>query len=75
MLRQLQASASPYTLLASPLLLESSQHKMAKRILLIDVPEELQLSRTASRDQGCRSSGESDYGSANASSRQTPARR
>ncbi|MCC1495285.1 dephospho-CoA kinase [Alcanivorax sp. 1008] len=50
-LRQLQTSSSPYTLLVSPLLLESSQHKMAQRILLIDVPEALQLSRTASRDQ------------------------
>lgn len=49
--RQLQASVSPYTLLVSPLLLESGQHRMAQRILLIDVPEELQLSRTASRDQ------------------------
>jgi dephospho-CoA kinase len=49
--RQLQVSTSPYTLLVSPLLLESSQHRMAQRILLIDVPEDLQLSRTASRDQ------------------------
>src|SRR5690554_2394427 len=50
-LRQLQASNSPYTLLVSPLLLESSQHKMAQRILLIDVPEELQLARASNRDQ------------------------
>lgn len=50
-LRQLQASHSPYTLLVSPLLLESSQHKMTQRILLIDVPETLQLARTSSRDQ------------------------
>lgn len=49
--RQLQTSNSPYTLLVSPLLLESSQHKMAQRILLIDVPEALQLARTANRDQ------------------------
>jgi dephospho-CoA kinase len=51
LLRQLQASDSPYTLLVSPLLLESSQHRLAHRILLIDVPEELQLARTANRDQ------------------------
>jgi dephospho-CoA kinase len=51
LLRQLQASSSPYTLLVSPLLLESNQHKLANRILLIDVPESLQLSRTASRDK------------------------
>ncbi|MCK5873143.1 MAG: dephospho-CoA kinase [Alcanivoracaceae bacterium] len=49
--RQLRASTSPYTLLVSPLLLESSQHKLASRILLIDVPEAVQLSRTASRDK------------------------
>jgi dephospho-CoA kinase len=49
--RQLSASTSPYTLLVSPLLLESSQHKLANRILLIDVPEEVQLRRTASRDK------------------------
>lgn len=49
--RQLHASTSPYTLLVSPLLLESSQHKLANRILLIDVPEAVQLSRTASRDK------------------------
>lgn len=49
--RQLSASTSPYTLLVSPLLLESSQHKLANRILLIDVPEAVQLSRTASRDK------------------------
>jgi dephospho-CoA kinase len=49
--RQLQASRSPYTILASPLLLESSQHRMTQRVLLIDVPEALQLARTRSRDQ------------------------
>jgi dephospho-CoA kinase len=50
-LRQLRLSSSPYTLLVSPLLLESSQHKMAQRILLVDVPETLQLARTATRDK------------------------
>lgn len=50
-LRQLQASSSAYTVLASPLLLETSQHQMADRILLIDVPEALQRSRTAARDE------------------------
>ena len=50
-LRQLRAASSPYTLLVSPLLLESNQHKMAQRILLVDVPETLQLARTATRDK------------------------
>lgn len=49
--RQLSASISPYTLLVSPLLLESSQHKLVNRVLLIDVPESVQLSRTANRDR------------------------
>ena len=49
--RQLSTSTSPYTLLVSPLLLESSQHKLANRILLIDVPEEVQLHRTTDRDK------------------------
>ena len=50
-LRQLQAADSPYVLLVSPLLLETTQHQMASRILLIDVPEALQLARTSARDE------------------------
>ena len=49
-MRQLQAARSPYTVLVSPLLLETSQHRMAQRILLVDVPEALQIERTTSRD-------------------------
>lgn len=49
-LQQIQASRSPYTILASPLLLESGQSRMTQRVLVIDVPEELQISRTANRD-------------------------
>ncbi|MBZ2189675.1 dephospho-CoA kinase [Alcanivorax sp. JB21] len=49
-MRQLQAARSPYTVLVSPLLLETSQHKMAQRILLVDVPEALQIARTTARD-------------------------
>lgn len=50
-MRQLQASQSPYTLLVSPLLLETSQHQLVHRVLLIDVPESLQVSRTCGRDE------------------------
>lgn len=49
-LQQIQASQSPYTILASPLLLESGQSRMAQRVLVIDVPEELQIARTITRD-------------------------
>ena len=48
--RQIQASQSPYTILASPLLLESGQSQLAQRVLLIDVPEALQIERTTKRD-------------------------
>lgn len=47
---QIQGSQSPYTILASPLLLESSQHQMVSRVLVIDVPVELQVARTITRD-------------------------
>lgn len=47
---QIQGSQSPYTILASPLLLESSQHQMVSRVLVIDVPVELQIARTITRD-------------------------
>ncbi len=42
---------SPYALLVSPLLVESGQHQMTQRILVVDVPEALQIARTAQRDQ------------------------
>lgn len=51
MLRQLHESRSPYTILVSPLLLETSQREMVERVLLVDVPEALQLERTARRDE------------------------
>lgn len=47
---QIKNSQSPYTILASPLLLEGGQHKMVNRVLVIDVPEDIQISRTISRD-------------------------
>lgn len=50
-LRQLTVSASPYTVLVSPLLFESSQHRFAQRTLLIDAPESAQKQRAATRDK------------------------
>ncbi len=49
-LARLQASGAPYVLLLSPLLFESGQSEMADRCLVIDVPEALQIERTAARD-------------------------
>ena len=51
LVRQLQAATSPYVLLVSPLLLETNQHELVDRVLLIDVPEDAQVARTAQRDQ------------------------
>lgn len=48
--RQLKAATSPYAILASPLLLETSQKNHADLIVVVDVPEEMQLQRTMSRD-------------------------
>ncbi|WP_028469301.1 dephospho-CoA kinase [Neptunomonas japonica] len=42
---------APFVILASPLLLETDQHKMVDHIIVIDVPESLQVERVISRDQ------------------------
>lgn len=49
-LERLEAATSPYVLLVSPLLLETDQHQLTDHILVIDLPVELQLSRTMTRD-------------------------
>lgn len=41
---------NPYAILASPLLLETQQHTLVDRILVIDTTEELQLARATERD-------------------------
>lgn len=47
---QLSASPSPYTVLSSPLLLDTSQKALVECVVVVDVPEALQVSRTAQRD-------------------------
>lgn len=47
---QISAATSAYVILANPLLIESRQHTWCQRVLVIDVPEHLQLSRTIARD-------------------------
>ena len=49
-LARLEATGAPYVLLVSPLLFESGQSEMTDRTLVIDVPEALQIERTAARD-------------------------
>jgi dephospho-CoA kinase len=47
---QLQRAESAYVMLESPLLLETKQHQLVNTLLLIDLPQPLQLSRTSERD-------------------------
>jgi dephospho-CoA kinase len=47
---QISASTSPYTLLSSPLLLDTSQKALTDCVVVVDTPEELQLQRTVARD-------------------------
>ncbi len=48
--RQLSEANSPYVVLSSPLLLESGQNTFANYVVVVDVPEEVQLRRTMARD-------------------------
>jgi dephospho-CoA kinase len=49
-MQQLSQSTSAYTILASPLLLETTQKDLCDITVVVDVPEELQLQRTMARD-------------------------
>lgn len=46
----LAKAESPYAILGSPLLVESGQHLLTQRVLVVDAPEQLQLQRTMQRD-------------------------
>jgi len=46
----LEVSTSQYTVLESPLLLETDQCELTNRILIIDLTERLQIHRTSKRD-------------------------
>ena len=48
--QRLNATKSPYTILESPLLLETEQYKLVERVLVIDASEEIQIDRTVKRD-------------------------
>lgn len=50
-LHQINTARSAYCILASPLLFETKQTGLVDRILVVDVPPELQLLRTMKRDQ------------------------
>jgi dephospho-CoA kinase len=48
--RLLQAKDSAYIILESPLLIETDQYKLVDTVLVVDVPETLQLQRASLRD-------------------------
>ncbi len=50
MIAQLHGATSPYAILVSPLLVEAGQSVICDRIVVVDAPESLQLSRTVLRD-------------------------
>ena len=56
---QIAASTSPYCLLVNPLLLESGQGQWCDEIVVVDVPETVQIERTMARDDNSRSQVES----------------
>ena len=49
-MRQLQDANSPYIVLSSPLLLEAGQSDLTDYVVVVDVPEEVQIMRTSTRD-------------------------
>jgi dephospho-CoA kinase len=49
-LEQINTSKSPYTILSSPLLLDTHQKVLADCVVVVDAPEELQVQRTMQRD-------------------------
>lgn len=47
---QLAQSKTPYTILSSPLLLETKQNELVNRVLVVDATEDMQLMRASERD-------------------------
>ena len=52
--RSIAYAKSDYVVLESPLLLETDQHKLVDRILVVDISPKTQLERTLSRDGGSK---------------------
>lgn len=48
---KLEQSSSRYTILASPLLLETDQHLLVNHVIVVDATEAQQIERTIERDQ------------------------
>lgn len=50
-IEQLGQATSRYAVLVSPLMLETGQQALVDRVLVVDVPEPIQIERTMTRDQ------------------------
>jgi len=49
--KEISESTSPYTLFVAPLLLETNSQEMCARVVVVDVPNDVQVERTAKRDK------------------------
>jgi len=49
--KEISESTSIYTLFVAPLLLETNSQEMCSRVVVVDVPKEVQIQRTAERDK------------------------
>lgn len=52
--RRAEAARSPYCIVVIPLLFETEPNPLIQRVLVVDAPEELQLSRTVARDSNSK---------------------
>ncbi|MDR9468947.1 dephospho-CoA kinase [Marinospirillum sp.] len=53
-IQAINSFSGDYLILSSPLLLESHQDQLVDRVLVVDLPEELQVERTCQRDNNQR---------------------
>ena len=49
--KEISESSSVYTLFVAPLLLEANSQEMCSRVVVVDVPKDVQIRRTAKRDK------------------------
>jgi dephospho-CoA kinase len=49
--KEISESTSVYTLFVAPLLLETNSQEMCSRVVVVDVPKDVQILRTAKRDK------------------------
>lgn len=54
LMQELAQAKSSYAILVSPLLIESGQSQMTHRILVVDVPENIQIERVIQRDNNTK---------------------